>query len=33
MCVIAKIEEIQVELMGQEFPKSGFNKYTKRKYH
>ncbi len=33
MCVIAKIEEIQVELMGQEFPKSGFNKYTKRRYH
>lgn len=33
MCVIAKIEEIQVALMSYEFPKSGYNKYTKRKYH
>ena len=33
MCVIAKIEEIQVALMSYEFPKSGWNKYTKRKYH
>lgn len=33
MCVISKIEEIQFVLMGHKFPKSGYNKYTKRKYH
>ena len=33
MCITAKIEEIQIALMGQEFPKSGYNKYSKNKYH
>ena len=33
MCVIAKIEEIQLELMGQELPKSGYNKFNHNHYH
>ena len=33
MCITSKIEEIQIALMGQEFPKSGYNKYSKNKYH
>ena len=33
MCITAKIEEIQIALMGQEFPKSGYNKFSKNNYH
>ena len=33
MCIIAKIEEIQYVLMGVKFTKSGYNKFSKNKYH
>lgn len=33
MCVSAKIEEIQFALLSHEFPKSGYNKFSKNRYH
>lgn len=33
MCIVCKIEEIQYELMGHEFPKSGYNRFNKNRYH
>lgn len=33
MCVIAKINEVQTVLMSEKLPKSGFNRFSKNKYH
>lgn len=33
MCIISKIEEIQYALMTKEFSKSGYNKFSRNKYH
>ena len=33
MCVTSKISEIQLVLMNEKIPKSGYNKFNKNKYH
>lgn len=33
MCVLKKLAQIQLELMGTKIPKSGFNKFNKNRYH